>query len=114
MPFINTKVNIKLSNEQKEILNQKLCKAIEIFPGKTKQWLMLEFEDEKCLYFRGENNSKLAYLEVKILGKSDKSSYNKMTNELCNIINEVLGIEKDNIYIKYEEIDYWGWNGNNF
>lgn len=114
MPFINSKVNIKLTNEQKDTLKQKLGKAIEIIPGKTESRLMLDFEENCCLYFKGKNDSKLAFIEVKVFGKSDKDSFNKLTGEICTIFNDVIGIEKDKIYVKYEEADYWGCDGFNF
>ena len=40
--------------------------------------------------------------------------YERLTAALSEIINEELGIDRSNIYIKYEEADHWGWNGGNF
>ena len=37
-----------------------------------------------------------------------------MTGEICKIFNEELGIEPNRIYVKYEEVANWGWNGENF
>lgn len=89
-------------------------KAIEILPGKTEDWLMLSFEDECSLYFKGESDRKIAYVEVKLLGKSTKEAYDKLTSEITKILNQELDITPDSIYVKYEEVTYWGYNGHNF
>jgi len=114
MPFIQTKVNIKISKQKEEILKIKFGKAIELIPGKSEKWLMLSFEDQKNLYFKGTNKPGIAFVEVKLFGKADNAAYEKMTEAITNIINLELKISPENIYIKYEEVSHWGWNGSNF
>lgn len=114
MPYISTKVNVKISREKEEVLKSRFGKAISIFPGKSENYLMLSFEDECNLYFGGKNNIGIAYIEVSLFGKADSATYDKMTAELTKIINEELGISPSAIYVKYEETEYWGWNGRNF
>lgn len=114
MPFINTKTNIKISKEKEELIKNKLGKAIELINGKSEAWLMVGFEDEYKLYFKGANDSALAFVEVKIFGAASKAEYSELTKAITNILNEEIKISPDKIYIKYEEIQNWGWNGNNF
>ena len=114
MPFINSKISIKITSEEKDIIKTKLGSAIELIPGKSEDWLMVGFEDECSLYFKGKASEKIAFIEVKIFGTTSKEAYSMLTSEICNIYNDVLGIPKDKIYVKYEEVSNWGWNGNNF
>lgn len=114
MPFINTKVNVEISEEKEKILKEKLGKAIELIPGKSEQWLMLGFEDNVKLYFRGDNSYKIAFVEVKVFGSENKNAFNALTGRICEIFNEVLGIDPDKVYVKYEAVANWGWNGGNF
>lgn len=114
MPFINSKVNVPLSEEDKELLKAKLGQAISLIPGKSESWLMVGFEDNYSLYFKGKNNTKLAFVEVKIFGHASGRDYDHLTAEICKIYKEVLGIAQDKIYVKYEEVEHWGWNGANF
>jgi phenylpyruvate tautomerase PptA (4-oxalocrotonate tautomerase family) len=114
MPFISTKVNVKISKEKEEILKSKLGKAIELIPGKTEDWLMLSFDDQCNLYFKGTSEDKIAFVEVKIFGKATQAAYAKLTKAITDILNQELDINSDRIYIKYEEVEHWGWNGNNF
>ncbi|MEY8351950.1 phenylpyruvate tautomerase MIF-related protein [Lachnospiraceae bacterium 54-53] len=114
MPFINSKVNVALSEEEKDILKTKLGQAISLIPGKSESWLMVGFEDNCALYFKGKNNTKIAFVEVKIFGRASERDYDRLTAEITRIYKEVLGITQDKIYVKYEEVEHWGWNGGNF
>lgn len=114
MPFINSKLNCSITDKQKAVIKEKLRKAISIIPGKSEAWLMLGFEDDYSLYFKGKDFEKLAFIEVKLFGKAEKAAYDELTAAICEIYKEVLGIPKDCIYITYEEISNWGWNGTNF
>lgn len=114
MPFINSKVTVKLSPEKEEAVKQRLGQAIAIIPGKSESWLMVGFEDEYTLYFKGEKCEKAAFVEVKIYGSADSQAYDQMTGEICRIYEEELGIPADHMYITYQAVPDWGWNGGNF
>lgn len=112
MPFINTKVNVKISDSVLENLKTKYGKAISLIPGKSEEWLMLNFEDDCRMYFKGKA-APMAFIEVKIYGKGTPEGYKNLTAELTNIISGELNIKPEQVFIKYEEIGVWGWNGNN-
>lgn len=54
MPFIGSKVSVKISKEKEEIIKKKLGEAIKLIPGKSETFLMVGFEDNYSLYFGGE------------------------------------------------------------
>lgn len=114
MPFIHTTVTTAISNEQETQLKERLGKAIECIPGKSEQWLMLAFDEQKHMYFRGDNSEPIAFVDVSVFGEENKAAFSQMTGSICDIFNEVLGISPDNIYVKYEATKNWGWNGANF
>lgn len=114
MPFIDSKVSIKISREQEIELKTRLGKAIATIPGKSENWLMTGFQDEYHLYFRGDNSVPCAFVEVKVFGSENPTAFSKMTGEICSIFEEVLGISQDHVYVKYEAVANWGWNGSNF
>ena len=114
MPFINSKITLKLSEEKEAIIKQRLGQAIAIIPGKSESWLMLGFEDNYKLYFKGDKCEKAAFVEVKIFGSASSQNYDQMTQEICKIYEEELGIPADHIYVTYQAISDWGWNGGNF
>lgn len=114
MPFISSKISIKMTEEQKEKIKTKLGKAISLIPGKSESWLMVGFEEDYSLYFQGQKYEKIAFVEVKIFGKADRSALEKLTQAICTIYNEELSIPGDRIYVTYEEVMNWGYDGFNF
>ena len=66
MPFINSKVSVKITEEQEKELKSRLGEAIALIPGKSENWLMTGFEDEYHLYFRGDNSQPVAFIEVSV------------------------------------------------
>lgn len=114
MPYISTKTTVSINEEKREAIKKKLGKAIELIPGKSESWLMVSFDDNSIMYFKGSNQKPLAFVEVKLFGKASSDVYRKLTKVITEILNEELGILPDCIYVKYEEVANWGWNGNNF
>lgn len=114
MPFIDTKLNIRLSEEKEARLKARLGDAISNFPGKSEYWLMLNFTDNCRMWFRGYNNFPIAMVEVKLFGGADEETCARMTEIICNLFCEELDISPDHVYVKYEFSDRWGWNGENF
>lgn len=113
MPNISTKVNVEISKEKEIALKTKLGKAISLLSGKSEAWLMCSFEDNCRLYFQGKD-APAAFVEVQVFGKINPSQADALTAEICNIIEGELDIAQDRIYVKYEEVSLWGWNGGNF
>ena len=114
MPFIETKLNIRLSPDKETVIKQQLGHAISLFPGKSEYWLMLRFEDNCRLWFRGYNNFPIAMVEVKLFGSAEASASRQMTAEITRILSSELDIHPEHIYVNYSFSDTWGWNGENF
>lgn len=113
MPFINTKYSCAITPEHEEKIKSALGKAVSVL-GKSESWLMVGFEPECSLYFKGQKSEKIAFVEVSLFGSASPSACDKMTGEICGILGEVLGVPADKVYVKYSPTDNWGWNGGNF
>lgn len=113
MPFINIITNSAVSKSQETAVKSALGQAITAIPGKSESWLMVGIRPEYTLYFKGDN-SPAAMVDVSIYGAAQPSDYDKLTGEICRIINEQLAVETSRIYVKYTEVENWGWNGSNF
>ena len=81
-------------------------------PGKTESWLMLSFRDNVSMYFKGDD-APCVICQVKLFGSAAEEAYQNLTEALTDIIHEELDVEADRIYVTYEEIGVWGWNGGN-
>lgn len=114
MPYISTRVNCPVSPAEEKQIVSAMGQAITLLPGKREDWLMVEVAGDCHLYFRGKTDDKLAFITVKYLGSVSGECLEKLTAEATRVVSDALGIQKDNIYVQYEECTYWGWNGNNF
>ena len=113
MPYIHTKTNIEITKDKELILKNEFGKAISLIPGKSERWLMLNFTDNERIWFAGEDTP-TAMLEVEIFGGANESAYDALTARLTDIISAELNIAPSRVYVKYEEIEQWGWNSANF
>ncbi len=112
MPFINTKVNVSISQEQEQTLKTQFGQAITLI-GKSEPWLMLNFDDNCKLWFKG-SDAPAAIMEVSLYGKASSAAYDALTGRLTEILSSVLSVPSSRIYVKYSEIAYWGMGGSNF
>ena len=112
MPFINTKVNVSISQEQEQTLKTQFGQAITLI-GKSEPWLMLNFDDNCKLWFKG-SDAPAAIMEVSLYGKASSAAYDALTGRLTEILSSVLPVPSSRIYVKYSEIAYWGMGGSNF
>ncbi len=110
MPFIKTTANVQISARKAASIKARMGEAIELIPGKSENWLMLQFADDAVMFFKGEDDP-CAICEVKLFGSADDESYAALTEALTDILREELDIDPDRIYVTYEEIGVWGWNG---
>lgn len=115
MPYINVAANIKIQPDARATIKSELGRIIEMMPGKMEKWLMVSFEDEKDIYFGGDNAQNNVFTTVKMFGREqDPECYDKLTEAITDALSANLGIEADRIYIEYESTMHWGWNGKNF
>ena len=112
MPLITTKVSTEISKEKEIAIKTQFGKAIELI-NKTESWLMVDFKQNCHLYFKGEDTPS-AMVEVDLFGKATDSGYDALTKALTDIISSELGIDRGRIYVRYNEIDHWGYSGFNF
>lgn len=112
MPFINIKTNTSVSKDTEEKIKSRLGVIVTDLPGKSEQWLMVNIEDNERLWFRGNNEPCIVFAEVKLFGSADRAAYDKMTKDINDALDDLIGAEE--VYVKYEEVENWGYNGSNF
>ena len=114
MPYIDLKTTATVTGEKEIALKAAFGKAIELIPGKSERWLMVKLDSECKMFLAGDNTDEIAMVEIDIFGSASDKAYDALTEKVCDILNEELSIKKDKIYVKYREVDHWGWNGENF
>ena len=110
MPFIDVRTSVKADETKKQTIEQKLTDSISLLPGKTSIYFMCAVEDGVSMMFHGDKEN-TAFVEVKIFGKSTRDAYEKLTERICEILKEELGVDPAYCYVKFEEVENWGFNG---
>ena len=95
MPFIDTKLNVKLTEEKEAALKARLGEAIATFPGKSEYWLMLNFSDESRMWFRGYNSIPMAMVTVQLFGTASEDTCAQMTKTVTKIFKDNKTAKKD-------------------
>ena len=104
MPFIRTTTNRPVAKSTADKITAACGQAIT---------LMVEVTGDKNLYFKGTDEP-CAIAEIQILGKANPSELENLTDAMTQILSSALDVPSDRIYVRYEEVAYWGWNGANF
>lgn len=113
MPFIDSKITVPLTAEQKEHLKSRLGKAVSCL-HKGENYLMVGIADGYDLWLGGKKLEKGAYVEVSLFGSASAADYERMTGQICSILREELGIPGTGVYVTYHGLSDWGFNGSNF
>ena len=113
MPFIDSKITVKTTPRQKEELKAELGKMITTL-NKSEAYLMVGVEDSYDLWLGGEKLEKGAYIAVSLYGSAPKELYDRLTGQICGLMENMFGIPGEAVYITYHPVIDWGWNGKNF
>ena len=111
MPLIKISTSVPKIKAEDEFLKAISLKITEL-TGKPEKYVMVCIQTNVPIMFGGGKDN-ACYIEVKSIGALNPS---KMSFELCNTINNILGIDNDRIYINFEEKEAknWGYNASTF
>lgn len=113
MPFIDCKVTSPVTEAQEEEIKTRLGKAIPIL-RKSEAYLMVGVAEQYSLYMAGKKLEKGAFVSVSLYGEAVPTGSSRMTEEICRILGDVLAIPPEHVYVTYQAVENWGWNGTNF
>lgn len=113
MPFIDSKITMKITDEKKELIKSELGKAAALL-NKSETYLMVGIQDNYELWMAGKKLDKGAYVAVSLFGNAVPEAYERMTAFICGLYERELGIPGTAVYVTYHPVENWGWNGGNF
>lgn len=114
MPYFEVKTSVGLDAECKEKLYHELGRIIELVPGKSESWVMVQLQDNSAMCFAGESGQPTAAVVLKTFGQLEEKYYDLLTQEICTRVGALLGVDPKRLYVTYEPITRWGWDGANF
>ena len=115
MPFVDAKITTPVSIAEKDAIKSALGRAIADF-GKGESWLMVGIDDRYSLWLGGRQLERGAFVSVSMIGDTPEEACSQFTADICDILNQVLGIPADSIYVTFHPMmrTRWGWNGSTF
>jgi len=114
MPYLKIQTNVSINISQENALLSQASRLVSEILAKPEKYVVVTYEKNPSMLFNGKNDP-LAYLELKSIGlPGDKTAI--YSQALCDLVNQILNVDKDRIYIEFTnaERNMWGWNGTTF
>ena len=112
MPYLQFNTSKTLTAEQREAVKTELGKLIAIIPTKTEKNFMIDFCEGHPMYFHGQPARSCAFLELRLFGKSDFQAKQQFVQQVFRMMDHVLGIKEDEMFMNIIELEEWGSRGN--
>jgi len=108
MPYIRLSVAKKIEPDVEKKLVKGLGEALSRIPGKDPCWTMVEVNDGLKMYFGGEKQEDMVFVDVKYVSKFEYHKKKDFTIAAFDTIHEILGTRKDRICLTINEYSNWG------
>ncbi len=114
MPYLKIQTNQIVEPSRRPPLLAKASAAVARTLGKPERYVMVALESGTPMSFAGES-APAAYLELKSIGLPEARTA-ELSQTLCALIQEELGIVPDRVYIEFADAPrrMWGWNSATF
>lgn len=114
MPLIRLETDISLDKEKEIDLAGKLSEIVSEEIGKPAKYVMVSISSSGIL-MSGEPGS-AALVQVMSIGGLDSSVNGSIAAAVSELLEEILGIPSDRIYITFFDIpgENWAWQGRTF
>lgn len=116
MPLIKVQTSVSAAEKSEvDTLLKGLSAKLARHLGKPESYVMTAFEPGVPMTFAGTSEP-VCYVEVKSVGSMQPEQTKAMSQDFCQQINEALGVDKNRIYIEFNDAKgyLWGWNGSTF
>lgn len=116
MPIIQLKTSLPIPPSiTLEPLLKTLSSTLSTHLKKSEAYIMTTFEPDVAMTFAGSTDP-TCYVEIKSVGTMSPLQTQSMSSDICKIIEDQLGIEKNRTYIEFFDAKgaMWGWNGTTF
>lgn len=111
MPFVVSRVNKKIENDKKLKIKDSYVEMLERVLGKSRNYIMIDLQDECSLYVRGNVDVPAAYIELNVYGNSTGAGYQELSEEITDLYSKELGIAPENIFINFRDVPGFSIDG---
>ncbi len=111
MPLMNIRTSLDKVPNSDDLLKQASSQLAES-TGKSEKYVMASLETNVPMKFGGTDDA-CCFIEVKSIGSLKPK---EMAGQICQLIQDSIGISQDRIYIYFEDVSArnWGFNGSTF
>lgn len=114
MPLLALQTSVRLSNQQRHDLLAPLSTIVAECIGKPERYVMIAVGEAAILMAGAEGPA--AYADIRSIGGLSGAVNRKLSERLCALLQEQLGIPPDRVYLGFTNVgaENWGWNGGTF
>ena len=114
MPLLKLETTVALADDKRNTLLASLSKALAETTGKPEGYVMITAAHADILM--AGKPGPAAFVDIRGLGGLSGDVNRRLSEKLCRLLNESLGVPPDRIYLNFTELDAanWGWKGNTF
>ena len=108
MPFIRVSSAKPIPPEAEQALIDALGAALSSIPGKDPQWTMVELDAPRPMFFGGQKQTDMVFLDTKYVGRFPFPQKRAYVRAACRAVHDVLGIPMDRVCVTISEYENWG------
>ena len=114
MPLLKLETTVVLSEDNRKALLASLSKTVAETIGKPEQYVMVTVGQAAMLM--SGNPGAAAFMDVRSIGGLTNEVNRKLSQKVCKLLNDSLGVPEDRVYLNFTEVEAsnWGWNGSTF
>ena len=114
MPLLKLETTVALTDEKRTALLASLSKTVAEMTGKPEQYVMVTVNPAAMLMAGKTGDA--AFVDVRGIGGLSGAVNRQLSQKLCQLLNQSLGVSQDRIYLNFTEVEAsnWGWKGGTF
>jgi phenylpyruvate tautomerase PptA (4-oxalocrotonate tautomerase family) len=114
MPYLKIQTNLPVGKKSRHTILRNASSLVARELGKPEGLVMVALQPDTTMFFAATDDP-VAFLELKSVGLPGKKT-RQLSQALCELIEQHLGIAKDRVYVKFISVNrgMWGWKGDTF
>jgi len=114
MPLLKLETTVVFPDEKRKTLLATLSKLVAETTGKPEGYVMITASQSAILMSGKAGDA--AFVDIRGIGGLSGGVNQQLSQKVCRLLNEFLGVAQDRIYLNFTEVEAanWGWKGNTF
>lgn len=114
MPLLKLETTVVLTDDKRKTLLPALSKILAETTGKPEGYVMITLS-QSAMLMSGKTGD-AAFVDIRGIGGLSGDVNRRLSQKVCGLLNESLGVSPDRIYLNFTEVEAtnWGWKGNTF